>query len=61
MTDPMIAYCGITCTDRGAYRATQAQDMEALQRMAKEASEQFGMEMTAADSMCDGCLSTTGR
>ena len=61
MNDRMIAYCGITCTDCDAYKATQANDIDALERMAKETSEQFGMEMTAADSMCDGCLSTTGR
>jgi len=57
----MVAYCGLMCTDCDAYKATEAEDMEALERMAKEASEQFGMEMTVADAMCDGCLSTTGR
>ncbi len=61
MSDPMIAYCGINCIECPAYVATQAEDMEALEKMAKEASEQFDMEMTVADAMCDGCLSTTGR
>ena len=61
MTEPMIAFCGITCTECDAYKATQANDMEALERMAKEASEQFDMEMTVADAMCDGCHATTGR
>jgi len=57
----MIAYCGLVCTDCDAYVATQAEDMEALTRIAKSASEQLGVEMMAADAMCDGCLSTTGR
>jgi hypothetical protein len=61
MADRMIAYCGLVCTDCDAYTATQAGDMEALARMAEEASRQFGMEMTAADAMCDGCRATTGR
>jgi len=57
----MIAYCGLVCTDCDAYKATQAGDMEALAKMAEEASVQFDMEMTAADSMCDGCHATSGR
>lgn len=61
MSDRMISYCGLTCTDCDAYKATQAEDMEALERMAKEATEQLGEEMTVADAMCDGCVSTTGR
>ena len=61
MSERMVAYCGIVCTDCEAYIATQAEDMEALERMAKAASEQLNMEMTVADAMCDGCKATTGR
>lgn len=61
MSERMVAYCGIVCTDCEAYKATQAEDMEALERMAKEASEKLNVEMTVADAMCDGCMSTTGR
>ena len=61
MDDRMIAYCGITCTECDAYKATQAEDMEALERMAKEAAEQLDTEMTVADAMCDGCHATTAR
>jgi hypothetical protein len=61
MDDRMVAYCGLTCTDCDAYKATQAEDMDALERMAKEATEQLGEEMTLADAMCDGCRSLTGR
>jgi hypothetical protein len=60
-TDRMIGYCGLICTGCEAYVATQAEDMDALARMAEESSEQFGIEMTAADAMCDGCVATTGR
>lgn len=61
MDDRMIAYCGLICTDCDLYKATQANDIDALERSAKETSEQYGMEMTAADMMCDGCHATTGR
>jgi hypothetical protein len=61
MSDRMVAYCGLICTDCEAYEATQAEDMEALTRMAKESSQQSDIEMTAADAMCDGCVATTGR
>jgi len=61
MSERMVAYCGLVCTDCDAYKATQAEDIEALTRMAAEASMKFGMEMTAADGMCDGCRATTGR
>jgi len=61
MSERMVAYCGIVCTDCDAYIATQAEDMEALQEMAAKASGQLGIEMTAADGMCDGCKATTGR
>jgi len=61
MNDRMVAYCGIVCTDCEAYIATQAGDMDALERMARKGSEEYGIDMAAADSMCDGCLPTTGR
>jgi len=61
MGEKMIAYCGLVCSECDAYKATQAEDMDALERMAKEASEQLGEEMTIADAMCDGCTATTGR
>jgi hypothetical protein len=51
----------LICTDCDAYKATQSEGTEALERMAKEASEQFGTEMAVAGAMCDGCRATTGR
>ena len=57
----MVAYCGIVCSECDAFVATQAQDREALEKMAKRTSEEFGISMTADDAQCDGCLATTGR
>lgn len=56
MSEEMIAYCGLTCTDCKAYIATQKNDVEALRKMAEEASKSFGMTLMAEDAMCDGCL-----
>jgi hypothetical protein len=53
----MIAKCGLVCTECEAYLATQANDREALTRMAKDANKQFNMTMTWEDSRCFGCLS----
>ena len=56
--DNMIAYCGLVCTDCPAYLATRANDMEALERLAIQARQEYGQpDATAEGSMCDGCLS----
>jgi hypothetical protein len=60
--DTMIAYCGLTCTTCDAYVATQANDLAALERLAKKAREEWGMaNATAASTMCDGCLANSER
>jgi hypothetical protein len=60
--DKMIAYCGLVCTDCEAYMATQANDMDALERMAARAREQFNEPgITVASAMCDGCLAKSDR
>jgi hypothetical protein len=58
----MIAYCGLVCTDCDAYLATQANDLEALERLAQRAREEFGVEDASPETtMCDGCLAGDGR
>ena len=60
--DSMIAYCGLICTDCEAYIATQANDLEALERLTAKAREQFSMpELAVTATMCDGCLSNSDR
>ena len=61
MTKQMIAYCGLTCTECPAYIATQADDMEALARVATQWSKEFNTTITTKDCLCDGCLSSNGR
>ena len=57
----MIAYCGITCTECEAYKATQSEDPVALESVAKKWREAFDPNITAASLICDGCLATTGK
>ena len=61
MAEQMIAYCGLVCSECPAYVATQANDMEALERLAAQWSQEFNAEMTAADCLCDGCISGSDR
>ncbi|MBN2007427.1 MAG: DUF3795 domain-containing protein [Anaerolineae bacterium] len=54
--EPIIAYCGLTCTDCPALVATQADDQTALEKVAAQWREQFNApEITAAVIVCDGC------
>lgn len=55
--DKMIAPCGLDCIECPAYVATQENDIDALQKMAAEASAQFGMDLATDDVKCDGCMS----
>lgn len=58
----MIAYCGLVCTDCPGYLATQANDLPALERLAAQARDEYGMaDATVESTMCDGCLSGSNR
>jgi len=61
MAERMIAYCGLVCSECPAYVATQADDSEALQRVAAEWGKETNTPLTAADCLCDGCLSDSDR
>lgn len=58
--DPLIAVCGVSCTECHAYAATQADDEAALTRIAAEWTAGLGKTYTADDIRCDGCR-THGR
>jgi len=52
----ILAYCGLTCTDCPALVATQANDQDALEKVAAQWREQFSApEITANVILCDGC------
>jgi hypothetical protein len=59
--DRMIAYCGLVCSECGAYIATKANDPAAIERTAAEWRQKHSPDITAADVWCDGCLSSGPR
>ncbi len=55
----IIAYCGLVCSECKGYLATQANDWPALEALAQETREKFGVADATAESVrCDGCLGT---
>ncbi len=60
--DRIVAYCGLVCTDCAAYVATQADDREALERVAAQWREEYNApDITVESVVCDGCIVTTDR
>ena len=60
--DKIIAYCGLVCSDCDAYAATQANDREALERVAARWREEYNAPNVTVESViCDGCLGIDGQ
>jgi hypothetical protein len=58
METPIISYCGLNCSACPAYIATQAQDQDALERVAAQWREEYGNPSFTVETVrCDGCLS----
>jgi hypothetical protein len=60
--EQMIAYCGLVCTECEAYAATQADDREALERVAAHWREEYSApQITVSWVICDGCVADSDR
>jgi hypothetical protein len=57
----MIAYCGMVCTDCGAYIATKNNDDAKRKETAVQWKKQFNVDIKPGDIYCDGCLSKKGK
>ncbi len=55
----MIAYCGLICTDCGAYIATQTNDSQKKREIAAEWTQKYHHPFKPEDINCDGCLPDT--
>jgi hypothetical protein len=53
----IIARCGLTCTECGAYLATQANDDEKRREVAENWAKMYHHQFAPADINCNGCLS----
>ena len=59
--EKMIAFCGLTCTECPAFIATQKDDDEEREKVAKVWSKEFKCEIKPEDVNCDGCLEESGQ
>jgi len=59
MSDEMLAYCGLVCTDCNAYIAKQNDDDELRRKTAEEWSRP-GDPVSPEEINCDGCKTETG-
>jgi len=59
MSDRMVAYCGLVCTDCYAYVAKRTSD-DGLRAIAAEAWSRPDRPVSPEDANCDGCKSETG-
>jgi len=57
----MTAYCGLVCTECGAYIATQKNDNKLRAEVAADWSKKYGAPMKAEDINCVGCVVKAGR
>jgi len=55
MTDPIIAFCGLICTDCPAWRGLARTSAEERARLAREWSTE-AFPLTAKDLDCEGCV-----
>ena len=58
---PMIAYCGLVCSNCPTFLATQNDDDIAREKTARYYSEKFGFNLKPEEINCDGCLSEGGK
>jgi hypothetical protein len=60
--EPNLAVCGLDCAACAAYKATQANDEAAKERVAAQWRTEFNNpKIDAANITCDGCLAAGGR
>ena len=57
----MTAFCGLICSECGAFIATQNNDDEKRAEVAQLWSKQYNVELKPEDINCDGCTSNSER
>ena len=59
--EKIVAFCGLVCTDCGAFIATQENNDVKRKEVAEAWSKEFGEEVKPETINCDGCLTIDGR
>ena len=57
----IVAYCGIVCSDCGAFIATKNNDNSKRKAVAEEWSKAYGRTMKPEDINCTGCTTPSGK
>jgi hypothetical protein len=57
----MISFCGLLCSECGAFIATQSNDDKKRAEVAQIWSKQYGVNLKPEDINCDGCISDSDR
>jgi hypothetical protein len=58
--EKMIAYCGLVCTDCGAYIAMQKNDDKMRQELAEKWTKEYNHPFKPEDINCVGCIPVEG-
>jgi len=63
---PIIAYCGLNCSECPVFLATKTHDRALQEKTAREWSAQFSAftgrtDLRAEEMVCDGCAAADGR
>ncbi|HUW66368.1 MAG TPA: DUF3795 domain-containing protein [Spirochaetia bacterium] len=56
MSNEMIGYCGLVCSECPAFLATKNDDDVAREKTAAMYAEKYGFDLKPEDINCDGCL-----
>lgn len=59
--ETMLGACGLVCSECEAYKATQANDPDAIAKTAAEWSKMFNTDIKPEYVWCDGCLAASER
>jgi hypothetical protein len=59
--EKIVAYCGIVCSECGAFLATKNNDNAKRKQVAEEWSKAYGHTMKPEDINCTGCTSGKGK
>jgi len=57
----LLGACGLVCGECPAYKATQANDVETIAKVAKEWSAAFHADVKPEHVWCDGCMTAGPR
>lgn len=59
--EKLIGACGLICSECEAYNATQANDADAIEKIAKKWTEEYDGRISPDSIWCDGCMTSGSR